>query len=204
MLAGGEHRVEVRRVTVSEAYAGQRLDNFLVREMKGVPRSHLYRLLRTGQVRVNGGRRRPDYRLDGGDELRLPPVNLIERPAPAGPLKRGTAVLAEGVLYEDDVLLVVNNEVIQFLAIDQGDSQLFGLDRVDQHTFHCVVTCVSGRSHRHRRSVFSARGAMRATHGRQPFDGHLRRNRLRLIQRLATMPGMGAPSIHFPPAWCTA
>lgn len=101
-------RVEVRRVQISEDQAGQRLDNFLMREIKGVPRGHIYRLLRTGQVRVNGGRRKPDYRLETGDELRLPPVYLRDRPAPIGPLKRGTTLLAEGILYEDDGLLVVN------------------------------------------------------------------------------------------------
>ncbi len=153
MLAGGEHRVEVRRVTVSEAYAGQRLDNFLVREMKGVPRSHLYRLLRTGQVRVNGGRRRPDYRLDVGDELRLPPVNMVTRPAPVGPLKRGAAVLVEGILYEDDVLLVLNKPsglpvhggsgldggLIEALRRLRDEPELELVHRLDRDTSGCLL-----------------------------------------------------------------
>lgn len=107
-LADDERRTSVRRVTVSEDFAGQRLDNFLARELKGVPRGHIYRLLRKGEVRVNRGRRRPDYRLEAGDEVRLPPVRVAEREKPAGPMKRGASVLAGGVLYEDDCLLVVN------------------------------------------------------------------------------------------------
>ena len=62
---------KVRRLTAEEEDAGQRLDNFLFRTLKGVPKSHVYRLLRTGQVRVNKKRVKPDYRLEAGDCLQL-------------------------------------------------------------------------------------------------------------------------------------
>lgn len=143
----------MRRLTIAEDYAGQRLDNFLVREMKGVPKGHIYRLLRTGQVRVNGGRRKPDYRIEAGDELRLPPVHLSERPTPVGPLKRGTAVLTEGILYEDDVLLVVNKPpglpvhggsgldggLIEALRRLRDEPQLELVHRLDRDTSGCLL-----------------------------------------------------------------
>ncbi|MHB8443984.1 MAG: S4 domain-containing protein, partial [Acidithiobacillus ferrivorans] len=68
----------VRQWLVSDAEAGQRLDNFLLRVMKGVPRSHIYKILRSGEVRVNKGRARPYYHLAEGDVLRLPPVRVAE------------------------------------------------------------------------------------------------------------------------------
>ena len=71
----------VRKVLAGPAGDGQRLDNFLLRELKGVPRSHVYRLLRRGEVRVNGGRAKPDYRLSAEDLVRLPP---LRDPPPAG------------------------------------------------------------------------------------------------------------------------
>lgn len=152
-LAEAARRVEVRRLTIADDYAGQRLDNFLAHEMKGVPRGHIYRLLRTGQVRVNGGRRKPDYRIEAGDELRLPPVHLSDRPAPAGPVKRGTAVLAEGILYEDDVLLVVNKPsglpvhggsgldggLIEALRRLRGEPELELVHRLDRDTSGCLL-----------------------------------------------------------------
>ena len=81
-------RAGVAHVEVSEDQAGQRLDNFLTALLKGVPKSHVYRLLRKGEVRVNKGRSRPDYRLVAGDTVRLPPVR---RPAATGTAPAGRA-----------------------------------------------------------------------------------------------------------------
>jgi len=71
--------VGVRYLDVTPEYVDQRLDNFLLRELKGAPKSLIYRIVRTGQVRVNGGRVQPDQRLHIGDRLRIPPVRLGER-----------------------------------------------------------------------------------------------------------------------------
>jgi 23S rRNA pseudouridine955/2504/2580 synthase len=68
---------------VGEESAAQRIDNFLLRRLKGVPKSHVYRVLRSGEVRVNSGRIKPDYRLRVGDKVRLPPVRIsasVSRP----------------------------------------------------------------------------------------------------------------------------
>lgn len=79
--------------------AGQRIDNFLLRELKGVPRSHLYRVLRRGEVRVNRGRVKADYRLRAGDLVRIPPLRLPEprEPGRAPDLQR--ARIERSVLY---------------------------------------------------------------------------------------------------------
>ena len=71
----------VHSLAVDEAGAGQRIDNFLVRRLKGVPKSHIYRILRSGEVRVNSRRVKPDARLAPGDVLRIPPLRLAASPA---------------------------------------------------------------------------------------------------------------------------
>src|SRR5258708_19462793 len=73
-------RPEVTWVEVGEESAAQRIDNFLLRRLRGVPKSHVYRVLRSGQVRVNSGRVGPDYRLQIGDRVRLPPVRVSPPP----------------------------------------------------------------------------------------------------------------------------
>jgi len=72
----------VRQVEIGAGEIGQRIDNFLAKHLKGVPKSHIYRILRDGQVRVNGGRIKPAYRLQGGDTVRIPPVRTPEEGAP--------------------------------------------------------------------------------------------------------------------------
>jgi 23S rRNA pseudouridine955/2504/2580 synthase len=89
-----------------ENSAGQRIDNLLVRVLKGVPRPHIYRLVRTGQVRVNSGRVDPTYRVQSGDRIRIPPVRTAQRqPATQG---KPSSSLDAAILFEDDHLLVLN------------------------------------------------------------------------------------------------
>ncbi|MFO0102662.1 MAG: RluA family pseudouridine synthase [Betaproteobacteria bacterium] len=102
-----EPRLEPDRVsfvTVGADGAGQRLDNFLLRLARGVPKSHIYRVVRSGEVRVNRARARVDQRLAEGDELRIPPMRLAATPA-APPPPRGEV---PPVLYEDEHLLAVD------------------------------------------------------------------------------------------------
>lgn len=115
----------VRYVVVTEEHQGQRLDNFLVRELKGAPKTLIYRILRKGEVRVNKGRAKPDYRLQVGDELRLPPVRLAER-GEAPPLSQSLkTLLQDSILYEDEGLLVINKPA--GLAVHGGSGQSLGL-----------------------------------------------------------------------------
>jgi 23S rRNA pseudouridine955/2504/2580 synthase len=91
-----------------ENSAGQRIDNLLVRVLKGVPRPHIHRLVRTGQVRVNSGRVDATYRVREGDRIRIPPVRTSqERPATAEPGRR-SELLENRILYEDESLLVLD------------------------------------------------------------------------------------------------
>jgi 23S rRNA pseudouridine955/2504/2580 synthase len=106
-------------VEVGEEGVAQRIDNFLLRRLKDVPKSHVYRVLRSGQVRVNSGRVRPDYRLRAGDRVRIPPVRLPERPAKPAP--RPAELPA---VYEDAALLVVDKP--SGVAVHGGSGVSYG------------------------------------------------------------------------------
>ncbi len=99
---------QVRLVRVPEDRAGQRLDNFLLGHLKGAPKSLIYKIVRSGQVRVNGGRAKPETRLEGGDEVRIPPVRVAEAGEKAPPPKGLLAALEAGIVFEDDRLLAIN------------------------------------------------------------------------------------------------
>jgi len=98
----------VQYITVEDDFAGQRIDNFLVTRLKGMPKTRIYRLLRKGEVRVNKKRTQPSYRLQAGDQIRLPPMQLDERPVLAGPSKRSVALFSDRILFEDKGLLIIN------------------------------------------------------------------------------------------------
>ena len=133
--------------------AGQRLDNYLLGELKGVPRSHVYRLIRSGQVRVNSGRTSPSYRLQAGDRVRVPPVGL--RPAvPATATPDRLEWLTERILYEDSRILVLDKpaglavhggsnvslgciEALRLLRPDSKDLEL--AHRLDRDTSGCLL-----------------------------------------------------------------
>ncbi len=112
-------------LTVGDEAAGQRVDNFLTRLLKGVPKSHIYRILRSGEVRVNKGRVGPDARLAVGDVVRVPPVRTAA-PAPTGAPVRRTAPAAKvPILFEDDALIVVDKPA--GLAVHGGSGIAAGL-----------------------------------------------------------------------------
>ena len=110
----------VRMASATEADQDQRIDNFLVKQLKGVPKSRIYRLLRRGEVRVNGRRVKPTYRLQTADRVRIPPVRTTPRSAPAG-LVEG---LLERVLFESDQLLVLDKPA--GLAVHGGSGVSLG------------------------------------------------------------------------------
>jgi 23S rRNA pseudouridine955/2504/2580 synthase len=109
-------------LAVDESGVGQRVDNFLLRVLKGVPKSHIYRILRSGEVRVNRKRVRPEDRLALGDDLRIPPVRIA-----AGPLapKQPPRAIALPVLYEDEALIAIDKP--PGLAVHGGSGISFGL-----------------------------------------------------------------------------
>ncbi|HEX9721012.1 MAG TPA: RluA family pseudouridine synthase [Ramlibacter sp.] len=114
---------KVKLVEVDEESAGQRLDNFLIRRLKGVPKTHVYRIIRSGEVRLNKGRAAADTRVAAGDLVRLPPVRVsekagqkLEKPAPAREFP---------VLFEDEHLIAVDKPA--GVAVHGGSGVSFGV-----------------------------------------------------------------------------
>ncbi len=117
-LSKAAGRPQATWLEVGEESAAQRIDNFLLRHLKGVPKSHVYQVLRSGQVRVNSGRVKPDYRLQAGDKVRLPPVRVAVR--------TNKARAAEfPIVFEDPALLVVDKP--SGVAVHGGSGVSFGV-----------------------------------------------------------------------------
>lgn len=121
---------QVKSVEVDEESAGQRLDNFLLRQLKGVPKTHVYRIIRSGEVRVNKGRASADTRVEAGDVVRVPPVRLSERAtekaeAMAGIVARGAPAREFPVLFEDEAVLAINKPA--GVAVHGGSGVSFGV-----------------------------------------------------------------------------
>ena len=121
--AGTNPALEVKWLTVDEESAGQRLDNFLIRHLKGVPKTHVYRIIRSGEVRVNKGRAAADTRIETGDVVRLPPVRISDkvaekaaRPAPGREFP---------LLLEDDALMAIDKPA--GVAVHGGSGVSFGV-----------------------------------------------------------------------------
>ncbi len=141
---------KVRQVNVSEDEAGQRIDNFLARYLKGVPKSHIYRILRRGEVRVNSGRIRAQYKVRAGDTVRIPPVRISEsKPGHVPGLN-----LEQHIVFENPRLLVINKP--PGIAVHGGSGLSYGLiealraerstapylelgHRLDRETSGCLV-----------------------------------------------------------------
>jgi 23S rRNA pseudouridine955/2504/2580 synthase len=112
------NKPRARTVEIGEESASQRIDNFLLRTLRGVPKSHVYRVLRSGEVRVNSGRVGPDYRLRLGDRVRVPPVRVSAAVKTARPAEFP-------VIYEDAALLVIDKPA--GVAVHGGSGVSFGV-----------------------------------------------------------------------------
>ena len=170
----------VRKVTIDAERAGQRIDNFLRGELPGVPKGRLYRLLRRGEVRVNGGRVRAEQKLEEGDEVRIPPARIRAEGAPPSE-KMATDMLAH-VIFEDKRLLVLNKPtgvavhggsgishgVIELLRHARSDlKELALVHRLDRETSGCLV-------------LAKRRSALRELHERFR-DGLVEKNYMALV-----------------------
>jgi 23S rRNA pseudouridine955/2504/2580 synthase len=160
-------RNEVRRVRVDTDHHGQRLDNFLAGLLKGVPKAAVYRMIRTGQVRINGGRAKPATRLEAGDEVRVPPART--RDSQEAPVSdRVRLQLREAILHQDRDLLVVNKPagmavhagsglpwgVIDALRQDRPGEFLELVHRLDRETSGCLVLARNGPALNHLAAQF--------------------------------------------------
>ncbi len=161
------NKTSVRLVTVSADHAGQRLDNFLSARLKGLPRSALYRMIRTGQVRINGGRCKPSTRLCEEDAVRIPPARIREQ----GEMIISDPVcgqIRDAVLFKNSDLLVLNKP--SGMAVHAGSGLPWGLidvvrrihpgeycelaHRLDRETSGCLVLARNGKSLKHLTGLF--------------------------------------------------
>jgi len=176
----GSRQTGVRKVRIDSEQAGQRIDNFLRRELPGLPKSRLYRIIRRGEVRVNGGRTKVEYRLAAGDEVRIPPARVNEGPGEASPGK--IASLENRILFEDKRILVINKPsgvavhggsgishgVIELLRESRPEIRDLSLvHRLDRETSGCLV-------------LAKRRSALRELHGRFR-EGTVEKNYLALV-----------------------
>ena len=179
-VGNGTRRTAVRKVRIDSEQAGQRIDNFLRRELPGLPKSRLYRVLRKGEVRVNGGRVRADYRLQADDEVRIPPARINTGPGEAAPGK--VRSVESQVIFEDKRLLVINKPsgiavhggsgishgVIELLRSARPELRDLSLvHRLDRETSGCLV-------------LAKKRSALRELHERFR-EGDVEKNYLSLV-----------------------
>ncbi len=114
----------VRMLEISQENAMQRIDNFLRLHLKGVPKSLIYRIVRKGEVRINKKRIKPDYKLQTGDIVRIPPVRVSVGNALPSPKLNAIAQLESRIVYEDDALLILNKP--SGIAVHGGSGLSFG------------------------------------------------------------------------------
>ena len=143
--------VTARLVTVDEFSIGQRLDNYLLKQLKGVPRSHIYRIIRKGEVRVNKGRKKAEYKLQSEDIVRIPPIKTASEKV-IKPSDNLIDVLNQSILYEDIGLMILNKH--HGMAVHGGSNVSVGLiealktkykqpielvHRLDRSTSGCLI-----------------------------------------------------------------
>ena len=143
--------VTARLVTVDEFSIGQRLDNYLLKQLKGVPKSHIYRIIRKGEVRVNKGRKKAEYKLQLEDIVRIPPIKTASKKV-IKPSNNLIEVLNQSILYEDNGLMILNKH--HGMAVHGGSNVSVGLvealktkykqpielvHRLDRSTSGCLI-----------------------------------------------------------------
>ncbi|MEE9398009.1 MAG: 23S rRNA pseudouridine(955/2504/2580) synthase RluC [Methylococcales bacterium] len=145
---------KVEHVEIDEEIAHQRIDNFLIARLKGVPKSRIYRMMRKGEVRINRGRVKPSQKLEAGDVVRIPPVRISKMPVKVHPGNKITELLESRILYEDEALLVLNKpsgmavhggtglaySVIDGLRLIRPETRFLELvHRLDRETSGCLI-----------------------------------------------------------------
>ena len=208
----------VRLVEVSADEAGQRIDNFLARYLKGVPKSAIYRILRRGEVRVNSGRIQAKYKLCAGDRVRIPPVRVAASSEPV--VHQGAGTDLEGrILLENTVCLVLNKPagiavhggsglsygVIEALRAARPDAKYLELaHRLDRETSGCLVIAKrrsflrsfheqlrQGKVSKHYLALLAGRWQG----GKRIVDAPLRKNQLRGGERMVTVDSEGKQAV---------
>nr|VFJ46382.1 MAG: ribosomal large subunit pseudouridine synthase C [Candidatus Kentron sp. DK] len=212
----------VRQLTIDATHAGQRIDNYLITLLKGVPRTHIYRILRRGEVRVNKGRIRQDYRLRGDDVVRIPPLRLgASSGADTPPADGVLARIQNAILHEDAGLLVLDKP--SGMAVHGGSGQRYGIiealralrpdapylelvHRLDRETSGCLMIAKKRsvlrtlhealRQHRiDKRYLLLVQGAWQGRE--EKVEMALRKNTLRSGERMVNQDPEGKPSATY-------
>ncbi len=204
-----------RELTIDEQHAGQRIDNFLMSRLKGLPRTRIYRILRRGEVRVNKGRIRQHYRLKPGDVVRIPPLRLVQSMASREPAMGLREHVEECVVFEDAGLIVLDKPsgvavhggsghrhgIIETLRAARGEGHYLELvHRLDRDTSGCLmiakcrpVLTALHAAFRHaqvrKRYLVLVQGHWRG--GAREVEAGLRRNVLRSGERLVRVDAAG-------------
>jgi 23S rRNA pseudouridine955/2504/2580 synthase len=169
----------VQMLEVGEHNQEQRLDNFLVTRLKGVPKTLIYRIIRKGEVRVNGKRAKPEQKLGAGDKVRIPPLRLPTAKEQQKPGAQLQGLLRQAVLFEDDEVLVLNKPsglpvhggtgvklgLIEALRVMYPD--LPGLElvhRLDKGTSGCILLAKTGRARRSLTAAFRSHAILKIYH----------------------------------------
>ncbi len=213
------HANAAREIRVDETSAGQRIDNFLVRTLKGVPKSRVYRILRKGEVRVNRGRIKPDYRLQSGDLVRIPPIRTADPATPVRPADGLLATLQDRILFEDSRLLVLNKPsglavhggsglsygVIEALRVLRPEARFLELGhRLDRDTSGCLVIAKKRSALRAFQDLLRSGGMEKYYHalvkgrwagGKRGIDAPLRKNVLSSGERIVRVSADGRPAL---------
>lgn len=213
-----EHN-QVRIVDVSPKSEGQRLDNFLLRELKGVPKSRIYRLIRKGEVRLNRKRCKPDSRLNVGDQVRIPPVRMSKPGTPPKPGESLTTLLLESLIIEDELYMAINKPA--GLSVHGGSGVRLGLiealrqlkphwqelelaHRLDRDTSGCMVIAKDPQflkfMHEQLQQKTVNKTYLALVHGFWPdslveVDAPLQKNMLQSGERMVKVDQSGKPSL---------
>ncbi len=173
-LIDAPSNVGVSFISIDAELAGQRLDNFLIARLKGVPRSKVYNVIRKGEVRVNKGRIKPEYKLSEGDSVRIPPIRTAEAGTETKASHQMMELLDNSILFEDDGLLVINKP--PGLAVHGGSGVTLGLietlrqmrpdarhlelvHRLDRDTSGCIMVAKKRSYLRHLQAALREKSA---------------------------------------------
>ena len=115
----------VNFVAIDEQYAGQRIDNFLFNHLKSVPKGHIYKIIRKGEVRVNKGRIKQTYKLQSGDSVRIPPITVTEKPLKPAPGRSLLQLIERSIIFEDSSLIAINKP--SGVAVHGGSGISYGI-----------------------------------------------------------------------------
>ncbi len=210
--------LSVQILEIDSDQSGQRIDNFLITQLKGVPKSRIYRLLRKGEVRVNKGRIRAEYKLKQGDLVRLPPIRVAEQKTLVKPSAQLAELIKESILYEDDDLIVLNKPtgmavhggsginlgVIEVLRQLFESAKLELIHRIDRETSGCLLIAKRRSVLRHVQDQFREKTVKKSyttlVAGKWPrhakrVEAPLLKNQLSSGERIVKVSGEGKPSV---------